>query len=555
MPKFQEERAKRRLETLRRTEEEESVKIVSQKYRIPYADLMLVPVETDTIQIVEENGARQGELVVFEAVGNQLKIGVRNPEKAETKAVLNRLADKRFKYDLFLVSKTSLETAWKIYKKVPPAHEASKGAVEINEARLGGFRKEINDIDSLKEHIRTFGQKHVTETLEMILGGSLAVDASDFHLEPRESDARLRLRLDGVLYDVAEIPKRLYQLLLSRIKLISELKLNVRDRAQDGRFTIKSDATAIEVRTSTLPGPDGENIVLRILDPKSIQITFEELGMQPRVAGLMETELKKPNGMILTTGPTGSGKTTTLYAFVRKVYNPGVKIITIEDPIEYHLAGIEQTQVNPEKGYDFANGLRSIVRQDPDVILVGEIRDLETAQTAMHASLTGHLVFSTLHTNSAAGTIPRLLDLGVKPAIIAPAINIMMAQRLVRKLCEKCTKIKKLNREEEKMFEKGLAELPPGVVSPPPASWRVREAAREGCEACSGIGYKGRMGIFEVIAVTDEFESLILREPTETEIKKEAARQGQITMRQDGLLKVLAGVTDFAELERVVGSA
>lgn len=556
--KFQEEKPKRKLELLKKKEEEDSVKILSQKYKIPYADLVIFPIEIDAIKILPEEKARRAELAVFQTAGKNLKIGVRNPEKEETKIALKGLAEDRYNYDLFLVSRSSLEHAWEFYKKVPAEYEAKVGAVEIQHARISSLQQEITNLPQIKERIEKTFLGRTTEALEIILAGALSTDASDVHIEPEEGGARVRFRLDGVLQDVTRLPKKLYSLLLSRLKLLSELKLNIRDRAQDGRFTIKigddDKISEIEVRASTLPGPYGENVVLRILNPASIEISFEKLGMQPRIVEAMEEELKKPNGMILTTGPTGSGKTTTLYAFLKKVHRPGVKIITIEDPIEYHIPGIEQTQVDAEKGYDFANGLRSILRQDPDVILVGEIRDLETAETAMHASLTGHLVFSTLHTNDAAGTIPRLLDLGVKPAIIAPAINVAMAQRLVRMLCKTCRVQTKLTPVELKKLQKELAGFPPKIAAPYEKNWTVYKAPENGCPNCNHTGYKQRIGVFEIILIDDEVERLIMKEPSEFEIKKEAQRQGQVTMRQDGILKVLAGVTDFAELERVVGA-
>ena len=555
---FQEEKPKRKLELLKKKEEEDSVKILSQKYKIPYADLAVFPIEIDAIKILPEEKARKAELVIFQTAGKNLKIGVRNPEKEETKIALKRLAENRYNCDLFLVSRSGLERAWEFYKKVPAEYEATAGTVAIQHAKISSLQQEITNLPQIKERIEKTFFGRTTEALEIILAGALSTDASDVHIEPEEGGARVRFRLDGILQDVTRLPPKLQNLLLSRIKLLSELKLNIKDRAQDGRFTIKigndDKISEIEVRVSTLPGPHGENIVLRILNPHSIEVPFEKLGMHPWIVETIKAELKKPNGMILTTGPTGSGKTTTLYAFLKNVHQPGIKIITIEDPIEYHLPGVEQTQVDAEKGYDFANGLRSILRQDPDVILVGEIRDLETAETAMHASLTGHLVFSTLHTNNAAGTIPRLLDLGVKPAIIAPAINVAMAQRLVRKLCASCRiKIKPAPGELKKL-QKELAGFPKKAAAPDEKNWTIYKALENGCPNCNHTGYKDRIGVFEIILIDDEVERLIMKEPSEFEIKKEAQRQGQITMRQDGVLKVLSGITDLAELERVVGS-
>src|SRR3989344_2778855 len=301
----------------------------------------------------------------------------------------------------------------------------------------------------------------------------------------------MRLRLDGVLHEAGALTKAVYGLVLSRIKLLAEMKLNVHDRAQDGRFTVRTKNMDMEVRVSALPGPFGETLVLRVLNPKSISITMKDLGMHPEFLKRVEPELKRPNGMILTTGPTGSGKTTTLYAFIKAVNQPGIKIVTIEDPIEYHLSGISQTQVEPDKNYTFANGLRSILRQDPDIILVGEIRDLETAEIAMHAALTGHLVFSTLHTNNAAGTIPRLIDLKADPTIIAPAINMAIAQRLVRQLCGACKKATKPTPEEEKIIKNGIAEMPKSHQIPLPTGFKIARAT--GCESCNLTGYKGRI--------------------------------------------------------------
>lgn len=557
---FQEEKTERKLETLRRKEEEESVKILSQKYRIPYADLSKFPVELDAVKIIPEEKARKSNLVVFQITGRNLRIGVRNPEKEETRSLLKQLEEDRYTFELFLVSQSGLNHAWEFYRKVPETHVFEAGAVRVSNETLVSIQKDLSSLNDIARMIEEVLQRRITDALEVILAGTLALDASDVHIEPQKDRVRMRLRVDGVLHDVLFIPVKLYTLLLSRIKLVSELKLNIRDRAQDGRFTIKIGTDKIdagtvdmEVRVSTLPGPDGENVVLRILNPQTIQITLEELGMQPWIRETVEKELRKPNGMILTTGPTGSGKTTTLYAFVKKIHAPDIKIITIEDPIEYHLTGVEQTQIDPEKGYTFANGLRSIVRQDPDVILVGEIRDFDTAETAMHAALTGHLVFSTLHTNDAAGTIPRLLDLGVKPAIIAPAINVSMAQRLVRKLCISCRIPATLKEGKKKELEQELKKFPGGIQIPEPKEWLIFKANTQGCARCGTMGYKGRVGIFETILIDEEIERLILQEPSESEIKKEALRQRQITMRQDGILKILAGTTDFAELERMVG--
>ncbi|OGZ96508.1 MAG: hypothetical protein A3I44_00935 [Candidatus Sungbacteria bacterium RIFCSPLOWO2_02_FULL_51_17] len=439
-----------------------------------------------------------------------------------------------------------------MYKSLPEDLGSISGEITVSEARLEHYRNLITTPESITPLINAVIYKSVTEVLELIIGGALKLNASDIHIEPQPEAIRLRYRLDGVLHDVAFLPAPTYKFILSRIKLISGILLNIKERGQDGRFTIRASGNELEVRVSTLPGPDGENIVMRLLDPKTISLALEDLGMQPWVEERMRKELEKPNGMILTTGPTGSGKTTTLYAFIKKVYTPETKIITLENPIEYHLRGIEQTQIDVRRGYDFASGLRSILRQDPDVILVGEIRDLETAETALHAALTGHLVFSTLHTNDAAGTIPRLIDIGVKPNIIAPAINVAMAQRLVRRLCPVCRTPHEPTPDERAVIVQAIEDMPAGLPRPELSAISIFSANEKGCTACE-LGYKNRISVFEIILVDDELEKIIKTSPTVAEMREAMKRQGQITMKQDGVLKVLRGVTDLAEVRRVIG--
>lgn len=547
MPKFEEERTKKKFEELREKEAEDLAKVLSQKYAIPYLDLSRITIDLDSLKILQEKDARQGQMAVFQSVGKKLQIAVLNPELPRTKQILEELRAKKFEPQLFLVSPSSLKRAWSRYPEIPAFQEVATGIIDISPERLANFRSEVTGIESLKELLQKVTSvreaRKITEVLELILAGALELEASDVHLEPGETETKLRLRLDGVLQNLSSLPNRVYQLLLSRIKLVSELKLNIKAQAQDGRFTIRTEAAEIEVRTSVLPGPQGESVVLRVLNPKTIGMGLEELGIQPELLQKLAQELKKPNGMILTTGPTGSGKTTTLYAFLKKVQSPGIKIITIEDPIEYHLSGITQTQADPREGYDFASGLKSILRQDPDVILVGEIRDYETAQTALHAALTGHLVFSTLHTNDAAGTIPRLIDLGAKPNIIAPAINLALAQRLVRRVCQKCAKKEKPTPEEMKKISEEIKNLPKNIKILKPA----------GCETCNQTGYKGRIGVFEAIFVDDKIERLILKDPSEAALKEAGREQGTLTLRQDAILKVLSGITSLEEVRRVVG--
>jgi len=423
------------------------------------------------------------------------------------------------------------------------------GEVKISQSIIEEIQKKVKNISDFKEKIKSSLGKNVTKLLEIILAGAINLDSSDIHIEPEENQVKFRVRVDGILQNVMFIDSKIYQNLLSRIKLLSKLKINVSDRPQDGRFSILMGETSIEIRTSSLPAEYGETIVLRILNPKSL-ISVEALGLREDLFGIFNKEIKKPNGMIIVTGPTGSGKTTTLYAFLKKISKPEIKIITIEDPIEYHLKGASQTQVDPKKGYDFANGLRSIMRQDPDVVLVGEIRDLKTANIALQAALTGHLVLTTLHTNDAAGTIARLQALGEKPNNIAPAINMAIAQRLVRKICKKCVKLEEISAENLTKIKKALRGLPKEVKIPKITSG-IKIPKAKGCNFCNSTGYQGRVAIFEAFLIDDEIEKFILTSPSIGALKKLAIKKGMVPMRQDGFMKVLQGLTTIDEVERV----
>lgn len=526
------------LAALRKKEEEDLTKILAKKRGLPYLDLSRTTIDVDSLKLISEGDARAYQVVVVQSVGKKLQVAVTNPERAGVAELLENLKRKKYEIQLFLMSPASLERALAKYKEVPKFEEIKAGVVEIPKEKMESLGA-LKSLKTLKEAVEALAKesesKKASGSLELVLVGALNIEASDVHMEPSETDAKFRLRVDGVLHDLTSIALPLYNLLLSRIKLVSELKLNVQKKPQDGRFTIRTATGDIEVRTSTLPGVYGESVVMRLLLPRTISITFSELGMQPTIYDMMRKELDRPNGMILNTGPTGSGKTTTLYAFLKAMASPEYKTITIEDPVEYHLKNVTQTQVDRSRGYDFSNGLRSILRQDPDIILVGEIRDLETAEIAMHAALTGHLVFSTIHTNDAAGTVPRLIDLGVKTNIIAPAINVIMAQRLVRILCTKCKKGQPPTPEEEKKIGK-----------------KITIYKEVGCEDCNFTGFKGRIGIFEAFLVDDEMERLIIQNPPQADIERAARRQGMLTMYQDGILKVIKGITSLEELNRVV---
>ncbi len=431
--------------------------------------------------------------------------------------------------------------------------EAKKllGSVTISPKIIEEVKLNVKDISGLKKKIEEYLLQNVTELLDVILFGAISVDASDIHIEPQEEESKLRVRLDGILQDVVFFDHTVYHHLVSRLKLISKLKLNITDRPQDGRFTITIENLLIEVRTSSLPSEYGESIVMRILNPKNL-INLEDLGLRDDLHKTFQKEIEKPNGMIIVTGPTGSGKTTTLYAFLKKIQNPEIKIITIEDPIEYHLKGVSQTQVTPEKGYDFSDGLRSIVRQDPDVILVGEIRDLQTAKIALQAALTGHLVLSTLHTNDAAGTIPRLRDLGADPSSIASGLKMAVAQRLVRKVCKKCSTLSKPTASQLAELKKGLKNLPKLIKIPDLDKIKIARIKEGGCPFCNFTGYKGRQGLFEAFLVDSEMEKFILTNPPVSSVRELAIKKGMVTMYQSGLIDIAEAKTTFDEVARVV---
>ena len=428
--------------------------------------------------------------------------------------------------------------------------------IKINPSLVEKIERRVTDLISLQDEIEEKISETTSELLNIIMAGGISLETSDIHIEPTEEKAKIRIRVDGVLQDVIEFDKKTYKDLISRIKLMSGVKLNVENKPQDGRFTIlypgreDEDKYSIEVRMSILPSEYGGTVVMRILDPRNL-ITIDKLGLREDLLSTFKREIKKPNGMIIVTGPTGSGKTTSLYAFLKNINSPEIKIITIEDPIEYHLDGISQTEVSPDDGYTFANGLRAIVRQDPDAILVGEIRDLETASIGLQAALTGHTVFSTLHTNDAAGAIPRLQALGEKPVNIAPAINIIIAQRLLRKLCTRCKEETTL--EEIEDLEKLREELSNVSKKDFSLSEETIVFKKRGCKNCNFTGYRGRLGIFEALVVDEDLQDLIFSSPSTSEIRNKAIEKGMITLKQDGLIKFIKGETSLEEIDRVVG--
>jgi type IV pilus assembly protein PilB len=546
-----EELQDQRIAELHRKEEEDLAKILSEKYKIPYADLTKLTIDTDGLRILPEETSREAKMAIFDLVGKHLRIAVLAPGREDTKSVLQDLENRGYIIESFMVSTRSLNRALDRYKEISYASSSKVGTLAISneeiEQLIGKIEKVEDEKKLLEQITNTTKSFRISKIVEIVMAGAIALGASDVHVEPEKDQIRLRFRIDGVLLEITNFNQETYKLLLSRIKLLSGMKINIKTAAQDGRFSILIKERELEVRSSILPGNYGESIVMRILDPESIQVKIQDLGVPENLMKIFMENLKKPNGMILNTGPTGSGKTTTLYAFLRLKKTPEIKIVTIEDPIEYHLPGIVQTQVDNKRGYDFATGLKKTLRQDPDVIMVGEIRDLETAETAVHAALTGHLVFSTLHTNNAAGTFTRLIDLGVNPKILTSAINLAIAQRLVRRLCAYCKKPKKLEWEELELVKNVY-----DTIKNPEVPFSENVFTTGGCEKCNKSGYKGRIGIFEAVISDRSIEQALELNPSEREIKAAAEPQGILDMAQDGIIKVLKGITTIEEVQRMV---
>lgn len=551
MPVFDDDLQQKKLDEIRAREEEELARILSEKYNLRYVDLSQEAISTDALRLISEEEARAAELVIFGMANKHLSIAVRTPNNENVVGIIETLQERGYEPKLFMASRRSLDRGWALYKEVTFAVETKEGMIDISGDEIKRMMEAMSTIADAKAEIeRILSAKKLTLTsriLETIVAGGLATRASDIHLEPEESSVTLRYRLDGVLTEVLKFPTSIYKMLNSRIKLLSGLKINIKDTAQDGRFSVGIDTKDIEIRTSILPGAYGESIVMRILDPSSIAGSMEDLGMEPTMLAMLEEELMNPNGMILNTGPTGSGKTTTLYAFLQKIHQPGIKIITIEDPIEYHLPGIVQTQVEGDR-YTFASGLRSTLRQDPDVIMVGEIRDHEVAATAVHAALTGHLVFSTLHTNNAAGAFPRLVDIGVDRNIIGSALNVVMAQRLVRMLVPESKREVPLTGKQKVFIDQVLAEVVNPALIPKNTSvvWEPDPDAQH--------QYKGRKGVFEAVRVTETIEEVLRSGGGAREIDEEGRKQGYLSMKQHAVIKALNGETSLSEVERVLGS-
>ena len=531
---------------IKRKEIERLTKQQATKSGIPYVDLIGFSISPEALSLVPEEEAKRLSVICFYYDGANIRLGTMQPHNDEVQNLAKQLAKKHHcQSGVYLISDHSLDYGLKLYKTLPKHRDTERG-VKIDEAELNKYSEKFSSFKDLQEQIN---KAQLTEMVVMIMAAAIKSRASDIHIEGEEKDIKIRFRIDGVLHDAAVLNKEVWAHLISRMKMLAKVKINITDKPQDGRVSIILANDRIDIRASFLPTAFGESVVMRLLHSSSIGLTFEDLGIIGRAFEQLESEIERPNGMIITTGPTGSGKTTSLYAILKKLNKPETKIITIEDPIEYQLEGINQSQISER--YNFAQGLKSIVRQDPDIIMVGEIRDLETAEIAIQAALTGHLVLSTIHTNDAAGTIPRLLSMGAKPFLIAPALNAVMGQRLVRQICPKCKQEDKLDEEKLNRVKEYLEKLPEEEKKQVDFN-NLKFYKGKGCEACQKIGYKGRIGIYEILVMNKEIEKIILSEKvSEYEMREIAEKNGMVTMTQDGLLKALKGITSIEEVFRV----
>ena len=551
MIKFSQQSIGDKLKGIGREAEEREAERRAAKEKLPYLDLRGQAIDRKALELVAEDLAREARAIPFKKDKKRIGIATLTSKSGGFAKLILFLEEKKLEPDIFIASLSGLEDGWREYSSVRVEDRGeivseiklTEGVLQ-SKASIKSVIIATDDMADINSDIST------TDALVKILADAIALRASDIHLESGKTTALLRFRIDGVLYEIIKLPEDIHRRLIGRLKLLANLKLNVKDRPQDGRFTIRRQKGDVESRISVIPAEYGESAVMRVLDPQAINLGLSDIGLRKDDETAILEAIKQPNGMILVTGPTGSGKTTSLYTFLKMGNSPEVKTITIEDPIEYHLNGIEQTQVSPEDGYTFASGLRSALRQDPDTILVGEIRDKETANTAIDAALTGHLVFSTLHTNNALGAVPRLLDLGVKPGSIAPAINLIMAQRLVRRLCEKCRLATRVNGDLAKNIDTFYAELPPKAVPKIKKQSLYKEA---GCSECEG-GFRGRVGIFEILVLDESFDEIIEQGVGEIRMKNYARGKGMVYMQEDGILKALAGVTTLDEVEKATGS-
>ncbi len=536
-----------KLDDIKQKKIEEQIKNMASSLGVSYIDLKNFPINTEALSMIPIEQSRNFQVVCFAIFDKDIKIATTNVQNPQLNRVIEELKKEKAKnVELFLISDESMNYAINIYENIPIMNIVE--GVAITEEDVAKYKLEGFTFESVSALL---AKADVSEIITIIIAVAIQFDASDIHVEAQKEGIKIRLRIDGVLNSIATIDLESWSKIISRIKLLSGLKINILAKPQDGRFTIHIKDEDIDVRVSTIPTNFGESVVMRLLRSSATSLGFDQLGIRGNSYAELKRQIDRPNGMIIATGPTGSGKTTTLYAILKKLNSTTNKIITLEDPIEYRLEGINQSQIKKDKDYGFASGLRSILRQDPDIVMVGEIRDLETADTSINAALTGHLVISTIHTNSASGAVPRFLAMGVKPFLLSPALNAIIGQRLVRKVCEYCKEEELIDNEKMSKILNILGAIPEssGFQLDQEELNSLKFYKGKGCDKCHGLGYKGRIGIYEILIMSKEIEQTILdNKVSEYVIQDLAQKNGMITMVQDGLLKAKDGITTVEEV-------
>jgi len=538
--------AKKRAEELiyerRLVAEEELAKVKSEILGIPYRKVSLRQVTDEVLKMLPEETAVNYRVVPLGKEKKMLLVGMVYPDDRQAQEALRFIAkQKRLSLGVYLITPSDYQLVARRYSPYGGEVEAALRSVKVKPSDKNSVTPKVKLEQALGGQAAVGEEAPVIKIVSATLKEAVNIGASDIHVEPQRSRSRIRFRIDGDLQEVKSLPLELHQPIISRIKILSNLKIDETRVPQDGRFRTEIFGNEIDFRVSTFPTPSGEKVALRVLDHRIGLKQLDELGLSGKSAEIINEGIKQPYGMVLITGPTGSGKTTTLYALMQKLNGEDVNIVTLEDPVEYTISGINQSQVRPEIGYTFASGLRQIVRQDPDVMMVGEIRDTDTAELSVHAALTGHIILSTLHTNNAVGVVPRLIDMGVDAFLLPSVLNLMLSQRLVGRLCQEC-------KEDVTPPDNIMEIIKKEVSSIRSGPYKIYKS--KGCKACSGRMFKGRVGIFEVLRMTPELAGVINTQPTESNITKEAKRQEMMTLRQDGIIKALDGLVSIDEVLR-----
>ena len=518
----------------------------ARELKVPYVDLKKTPLNVDMLKIMSIDDVISSRIIPFLLIGKTLHLASTNLSDVKDNPIVNKIESQGYQVQFSLSSSNSIDHAIQFYDSRKKYKEIEI-VTNVDQDSIKTFDKEISLLAEIPEKLKTLTGDEGVNIIDI---GAMRTGASDVHYEPGEKDVIVRFRIDGVLYIVFRIENSVFKKIADQLKYKSGLKMNLVELPQDGRYLFIYNDQKIAVRVSTIPSVHGESFVCRYLSSKNEALSFEELGFSNISLSRVDKIPNLSQGMVLVSGPTGSGKSTTLYAILHKMNTPENKIITLEDPVEYYVDGITQSQVNTSKNYTFAAGLRSILRQDPDVVMVGEIRDKETANTAVSAALTGHVVLSTIHTNSAIDSIPRLVNMGVEPFMAAPALHTIVSQRLVRKVCTHCSTTRPLEDKERDEIQKIASSLKNiGYHQDIDIPSEIPKVV--GCKACSNTGYRGRAVISEVLTVSTEIKDLILKSASTVDIIMAARKEGMITIREDGILKVLDGTTTIEEVHRV----